>query len=183
MLRDRREAMGCGGVPEPLLRARSPRGRKPSRIAGVRRLLSFPLAIVLAVAIHVDWHVARPHHHRLSLDWDYHWLLGVAVFAAAAAYVVYRWPGELWEASAVNLVAGVVGGILAIPAGTGLYYEHRLVAPTAAEWDAFTQFATAGLLTYLVTVPLTIRCSSWLRTRLASRAHPDVARPSDRVTA
>ena len=136
----------------------------------MRRLVSLPLVLFLAVAIHVDWHSARPHHFRLSLGWPYHWLLGVAAFALAAAYVVRRWPGDLWEASAVNVLAGVAVGILVIPAATVLYYERRVGGPSAAEWSAFAQFATAGLLTYLVAVPATVRCFGWLRALLRSRA-------------
>jgi hypothetical protein len=142
-------------------------GHARGRTLGARRFrpvpLSLPLVLFLAVAIHVDWHGARPHHYRLSLAWPYHWLLGVAAFALAAAYVVYRWPDDLWEASAVNIVAGVFAGIIVIPAATTLYYQHRLEVASAAEWSAFTQFATAGLLTYLVAVPVTVRCFARLR--------------------
>lgn len=35
----------------------------------MRRLISVPLVLILAMLIHVDWHFARPHVHRLSLDW------------------------------------------------------------------------------------------------------------------
>lgn len=136
----------------------------------MRRLVSLPLVAFLAVAIHVDWHVARPEHHRLSLEWGYHWLLGVAVFVAVAAYVVRRWPDELWEASAVNVLSGVVGGIVVIPLATELYYRQPLGGATADEWAAFAQFAAAGLLAYLVAVPLTVQCFGWLGRMLTARS-------------
>jgi hypothetical protein len=47
------------------------------------RLISFPLVLILTTMIHVDWHFARPHQHRLSLEWSSHWLLGMAFFAVA----------------------------------------------------------------------------------------------------
>jgi hypothetical protein len=38
----------------------------------------------IASAMHVDWHLARPAHHHLSLGWSHPWLSAVPVFAAAA---------------------------------------------------------------------------------------------------
>jgi len=44
----------------------------------MRRLpVSLCLVLLLAVAIHVDWHAARPdlHHDHLSFGLEQHWLL------------------------------------------------------------------------------------------------------------
>jgi hypothetical protein len=116
----------------------------------MRPLLSLPLVLVLAVLTHVDWHIARPHHLRLSLDWDYHWLLGVLVFGWAARYVRRRWPTQLWEASALNLALAALGAQIVEPVAEGLYYFHRWTPPTdPLRWTAFAQFFAAGLLAYL----------------------------------
>ena len=66
----------------------------PVSIPPVRPPLSVPLAILLAAGIHLDWHLARSHHHRLSLEWRHHWLLAPVLFGAAAWYVARRWPDE-----------------------------------------------------------------------------------------
>ena len=39
----------------------------------MRRLYQAGLALALAAVIHIDWHLARPTHHRLSLGWAEHY--------------------------------------------------------------------------------------------------------------
>ena len=55
----------------------------------MRRHTAVILSVVLAAALHVDWHLARPLHHRLSLDWSHHWLITAAVFTIVASAVAY----------------------------------------------------------------------------------------------
>lgn len=140
----------------------------------MRSLLSLPLALVLAVVIHTDWHLARPHHMRLSLDWDFHWLLALPVFALAAGYVARRWPSRTWEASAVNLAATVFFAQVLEPLGEILYYRdtwRELVDPL--RWTVFAQFAAAGLLAYICVMALLQRESP--AEPAAARVRPEPA--------
>lgn len=115
-----------------------------------RSLVSWPLVLLLVVVIHVDWHFARPLHHRWSLDLEWHWLLAIPVFALAAAYLRRRSPGRLWEAAAANLLLATVGAQVVEPILEELYYEHSLVLMTdPLRWTVFAQFVAAGLLAFV----------------------------------
>ena len=61
----------------------------------------------LATAMHLDWHVARPAVHHLSLGWRWHWLLAVPVFAVLAWYVRRAWPDRPFGPSAVILIVAI----------------------------------------------------------------------------
>ncbi|HVG44460.1 MAG TPA: hypothetical protein VM890_06995 [Longimicrobium sp.] len=135
----------------------------------MRRLPVSPwLVLLLVVAIHVDWHAARPslHHDRLSFDLERHWLLAVPVFALAAAWVRRRWPGRLLAASAANLgLAAVVAQVLE-PLGEQAWYFHRFgLGIVPARWTAFLAFMAVGIATYVLTLAV-------LHRRAAARA-PD----------
>src|SRR5688500_12560044 len=95
----------------------------------MRRLpVSCWLVLLLAVAIHVDWHAARPahgHHDRLSFGLDCHWMLAVPVFALAAAWVHRRWPGRLLAASAANLGLAAIAAQVLEPLWEQAWYFHR----------------------------------------------------------
>src|SRR5262245_57331953 len=79
-----------------------------------RRIVSAILvSLALATAIHVDWHVARPATHHLSLGLSWHWLLAAPVFGLTAWYVASAWPSTLLRAS-LWIVGGAVllGGVI-----------------------------------------------------------------------
>jgi hypothetical protein len=111
------------------------------------RRLHFPgLVLLLAAAIHVDWHLARPAHHRLSLAWQEHWLFAAIMFAIAGWLIARRWPdapGRI-AASVVGLavlVAQVIEPVLEV-----LLYDHRFGYPTdPGRWTAFVVCLGAGL--------------------------------------
>lgn len=65
------------------------------------------LALVLAAGIHTDWHLARPHHHRLSLEWREHWTFAIAVFALVGCLVARAWPRTRWRDGAWTLALGI----------------------------------------------------------------------------
>jgi hypothetical protein len=65
------------------------------------------LALVLAAGIHADWHLARPHHHRWSLEWREHWIFAIALFAAVGCAVAHAWPRTRWRDGAWTLFLGV----------------------------------------------------------------------------
>jgi hypothetical protein len=133
---------------------------------GVRSLISAPVALVLAAAIHVDWHLAR-HHARLSLGWSHHWLFAIPVFAAAAWYLRRRRPATLPLVSAGSIGAGILVGQGIEPLGEVLLYGAPLGQVYGPErTGAFAVFMAAGLATYVATL--------WVlrRLRLDTRAAP-----------
>jgi len=110
------------------------------------RLISLPLILVLAMLVHVDWHFARPLHHRLSLDWSSHWLFGIAFFAAAAWYVARRWPEARWRAAAWNVGLALVVAQGIEPVLEAAYYDHQLRYDVEPErWRALWQTLGAGI--------------------------------------
>jgi len=125
-------------------------------------------AILLATAIHVDWHFARPAHHRLSLDLSWHWLMAIPVFALAAYYVARRNPPRLFAASALLIgLATLIGAVLE-PA-----YEYWLGGAT---WDwafgaertwAAIVFVSTGIVSYAITLLMLLK-----RVATASPASP-----------
>ena len=71
------------------------------------------VVLALATAVHVDWHVARPTVHHLSLGWRWHWLLAIPVFALSAWYVRRAWAANLIAASSIIVGAGILlGGVI-----------------------------------------------------------------------
>lgn len=80
---------------------------------GLRPLGTSMAILLLASAIHTDWHFARPAHHRLSLDLSWHWLLAIPVFALAAVYVAKKNPPRLLAISVLLIgLATLIGGVL-----------------------------------------------------------------------
>ncbi|MFN2567404.1 MAG: hypothetical protein ABR499_20600 [Gemmatimonadaceae bacterium] len=118
----------------------------------MRRFASVTLALLLAAGIHVDWHLARPLHHRLSLDWEYHWVFAALLFAGVASLVAVRWPlGERWRAGAWVLVCGLVGAQVVEPVLTLAFYEQRLAYVVEPErWAVFFECLAAGIPAYAV---------------------------------
>ncbi len=118
----------------------------------MRRFASVSLVLLLAAGIHIDWHLARPLHHRLRLDWRYHWVYAALLFAGVASLVVARWRGRgRWRMGAWVLVWGLVVAQLVEPVLTVAYYEHRLAYEVEPErWRVFSECLAAGLPTYVV---------------------------------
>jgi len=111
-----------------------------SRRIGIAALVSF----LLALAIHTDWHVARPEHHRLSLGLSWHWLLAMPVFAVVAWYVRRAWPERVGQASLWIIGAAVMLGGVIEPA-----WEY-FVDDAPFDW-AFGRARTLVLLSFLCT--------------------------------
>lgn len=100
--------------------------------------------LLLGTAIHLDWHFARPTHHRLSLGLSWHWLLAVPVFALAAYYVARQNPRRPVAVSVVLLGGGALLGAVLEPA-----YEY-FIGHAPYDW-AFGPDRTWGALSYIVT--------------------------------
>jgi hypothetical protein len=118
----------------------------------VRRCASVTLALFLAAGIHVDWHLARPLHHRLSLDWQHHWIFAALLFAGIGSVVAARWPGaERWRAAVRVLAWGLMGAQVIEPVLTVGLYEHRLAYVVEPErWVVFFECLAAGVPAYAV---------------------------------
>ncbi|HXV86277.1 MAG TPA: hypothetical protein VD793_06245 [Gemmatimonadales bacterium] len=111
-----------------------------------RSWFSLRIALAVGAAIHLDWHVARPLHHRLSLGWSLHWSLAVPLFLAIGWYAARRWPRSPWRPALLSVATGVLLGEVAEPVGEVLFAGAGLAEVYAAERTrAFTQFMVAGL--------------------------------------
>jgi hypothetical protein len=121
----------------------------------MRRLQYAGLVLALTAVIHVDWHLARPAHHRLSLGWPNHWIFAVAAFALAGCLIARGWPHAPGRAA-----LGIVG--LAVLLGQGLepvlevlVYDGRLGYPNdPGRWGAFALCLAAGLPALVATLVL-----------------------------
>ena len=120
----------------------------------MRRFGVVPLALLLAVGLHVDWHLARPLHHRLSLAWQHHWIFAALLFATVAALLALRWPPPArWRAGAWVLAIGLVAAHVIEPVLTLAFYERRLAYEVEPErWMIFFESLAAGLPAYVVTL-------------------------------
>jgi hypothetical protein len=111
--------------------------------------LSLPVALVLAVAIHVDWHLAR-HHGRLSAAWPYHWVLALPVFGLAGWYVARRWADGLALVSVTTLGLAVLLAQVLEPLGEYAFFHwplHEGFGPQRLQ--AFGLFLIVGLVAYV----------------------------------
>ena len=132
----------------------------------MRRLRYAALVLVLAAVVHIDWHLARPAHHRLSLAWPQHWLFAAAAFALVGWLIARWWPDTPWRAA-----VGIVGLALVLAQGVEplmevAVYEHRFGYPTdPGRWTAFAVCVAAGLPALVVAL---ILCRPRVRTPSAS---------------
>ena len=119
------------------------------------------VTVALATAIHLDWHVARPTVHHLSLGLTAHWLLAIPVFGLVGWYVVRTWPSHVLPASVAILGSAIlIGGVLE-PA-----WEYFLGGATF-EWafgrarnTMLAVFVATGLFAYVAVVGFLRRRSS-----------------------
>jgi|SRR5688572_3345524 len=108
------------------------------------------LSLLLGAGLHVDWHLARPLHHRLSLDLPYHWALTAALFAVVGCVIARLWPAQRWRLGAVVFFSAAFLAQAVEPVLEVLAYEHRLgydVEP--ARWAAFGKSLFASAIAYV----------------------------------
>ena len=117
-----------------------------------RRPFSLLVAVVIGVAIHLDWHAGR-HGEHLSFGLSAHWLFALPIFAWAAWHIVQRWPTRIVLTSVLSLAGGVLLG-----QGLEPLYE-RVVGdwPFSESFGPerlgiFAAFMCAGLIAYALTV-------------------------------
>ena len=120
-----------------------------------RNASSALVSLALATAIHLDWHVARPTTHHLSLGLSWHWLLAIPVFGLVAGYVARAWPAEIARASVGIVGFGILLGGVLEPA-----WEYYF-ADATFEWAFGAQrttmlftFVCMGLITYVTVLVL-----------------------------
>jgi hypothetical protein len=115
----------------------------------MRRFFFVALVLVFAGAIHVDWHLARPTHHRLSLGWDQHWLFAAIAFALVGWTVARVWPAQAWRRGGLIAAFGIILAQGIEPIAEVALYLHQLGYPNEpARWTAFFACLAAGLPAY-----------------------------------
>ena len=103
------------------------------------------LSLLLAIVLHIDWHLARPLHHRLSLEWSHHWIGTAAVFLIVGCVIARRWPEHAWRMAITVFLAAAVLAQLVEPTLEVLFYEGRLgYDGEPARWVAFWKAISAG---------------------------------------
>jgi hypothetical protein len=116
----------------------------------MRRFLFLALTVALAAIVHVDWHFARPTHHRLSLGWSQHWLFAALGFALVGWAVARTWPADAWRRGGMIAAVAVVLAQLIEPVAEVALYQHRFGYPDEpGRWTAFLVCISAGLPAYV----------------------------------
>ena len=116
-------------------------------------------ALGIAAAIHVDWHLARHIHARLSFGWAWHWVVAIPVFALMTWAITRKSLDHALLRCGLVILLGVLLGQIAEPLGEG-----GGAIRDVERWRAFGAFLTAGLVTWLTTYRLIRRdetTSSW----------------------
>jgi hypothetical protein len=111
------------------------------------------MIVALASAMHLDWHIARPATHHLSLGWRFHWVLALPVFALTAWFVLRTAPQRLGGTSIAIIGAAAVLAAIVEPA-----WEYWIDGATF-EWTfgwmrlaPFITFLIAGVVTHVVVI-------------------------------
>ena len=119
----------------------------------MRSPLAWMTALWIGVLIHVDWHLGRPGHTRLSFGLPYHWLLAIAPFAPLPWVLARRWPTALARVSTFVIVVGVLMGQGLEPLSE-VIHSHGVAEPftNPVRWRVFAEFMAAGILTHVAAV-------------------------------
>jgi len=128
------------------------------------RLVEFLSAIGIAAAIHVDWHLARHVHARLSFGLAWHWVLAVPVFAAMTWVITRVSLDRAVLRSGLAILLGILLGQIAEPLLTAFYSVPMVaLAPLFIAWLGLG-FASKFAIILLVTVfPIIITTEVGLR--------------------
>src|SRR5829696_3262630 len=108
-----------------------------------RRIELALMSLVLATMLHVDWHLARPAHHRWSLAWPYHWVATALVLCAAGWWIGRRAYG--WRVASLVFLAAVALAQGIEPVLELVIYDGRLGYPDdPGRWSAFARAIAAA---------------------------------------
>ena len=128
------------------------------------RVPAVVLSFFLATVLHLDWHVARPMHHRLSLDWPYHWIPTALVFGAVAWLIARKWPHNAWALGTLVFVAAIVIAQGVEPLLESAFYDGVLAYDVEPEWwTTFFQSMAAATPMYWGTLWLASRRTAPIR--------------------
>ncbi len=117
----------------------------------MRKYLSIPAILILWVVVHVDWHLARSHHHRLSLEWHEHWIVGLAAFFLLVLFCAWKWPERFVLASVLNAAWGLFVGHIGEAWLEALRSHDPLNSELTPErWHVFFQFTAAAIVGLLL---------------------------------
>lgn len=115
----------------------------------MRRVIFIMLVLTLAGAVHVDWHLARPTHHRLSLGWEQHWLFAAIAFGLVGWIVARVWPEQAWRRGGLIATFAIILAQVIEPMAEVALYQHRIGYPDEpARWTAFFACLAVGLPVY-----------------------------------
>jgi hypothetical protein len=142
----------------------------------MRRFLFIALSLALATVVHVDWHFARPTHHRLSLGWNQHWLFAAVAFGLVGWAVARTWPARVWRRGSVIAAFALVLAQLIEPVAEVALYRHRIGYPDEpARWTAFVVCIAVGLPAYCLALWLCRPTDARTSRRRAGRGSPSAA--------
>lgn len=113
------------------------------------------IGIILAVILHLDWHLARPHHEHpglslnIGLNWPYHWIATAVVFAIVALIISRKWPSDRIPIGAGAFAVGVFGAQVFWPLVESIaFMGHVGFAVSAERWVAFGKAMAAATPVY-----------------------------------
>jgi hypothetical protein len=130
----------------------------------VRKTPIILLSLALATVLHADWHLARPAHHRLSLEWPFHWVITAAAFAVVGWWIGRQQTADRWRVAVIAFVAAVVVAQGIEPVLELLLYQGRFGYPDdPGRWAAFARAISAATPAYFGAVWLCGRSPSAVR--------------------
>jgi|HubBroStandDraft_6_1064221.scaffolds.fasta_scaffold00041_37 hypothetical protein len=128
----------------------------------MRKYLSIPAILILWVVVHLDWHLARSHHHRLSMEWHEHWIVGLLAMFMLVLFCAWKWPERFVSAALLNATIGLFVGHIGEAWFEALRSHHPLNSELTPErWHAFFQFSLAGLAGLLLGTVLAFGWRRW----------------------
>ena len=115
----------------------------------MRRFRFIALVLALASAGHMDWHFARPAHHRLSLGWDQHRLFAALGYGLVGWVVARTCPDQAWRRGGVIAALALVLAQGIEPMTEVALNLHRIGYPDEpVRWTAFFVCIAVGLPAY-----------------------------------
>jgi hypothetical protein len=125
-------------------------------------------SLILAVGLHADWHLARQHHGRWSLNWGlnwpYHWVATAALFGIVGWVIARRYPVQRWRIGVIAVVVAIVLAQVIDPIVEAAVYQGRFgFSMEPARWVAFWQALGAAVPVYALAL--------WLGAKRVAEVH------------
>jgi len=121
----------------------------------------FGFALTLAATIHIDWHLARPTHHRLSLGWHQHWIFAAIVFFGVGWIMARLRAKDAVHAALWIAIVGIMPGQGIEPVLELVIYQGHVGYPTdPGRWGVFFACIAVGLPALLTSARLCRRRDS-----------------------